>query len=252
MAKMSLLDMVQEILSDMNSDNVNSISDTEEAEQVARIIRSTFRNLYNDRMWPHTAQMVKLSSMADSNRPTHMKMLDSVEEIHLVKYDVRTSVSDPIKFRDILYMEPMDFLDMVMLRDASKDYAQTVIDIHGTPLIIHTNAPPTYWTTFDDEHMVFDSFDATMDSVLQEDKTQVYGYVEPDFRFEDDFVPDVPLKYFPYFLSEAKSTCFLKIKEVFSQKDEQNSMRQKGWLSRRKRRGKANNGKIPYTGFGRK
>lgn len=249
MAKLSLLDMVQEILSDLNSDNVNSISDTVEAEQVARIIRATYRNLYNDRMWPHTGSLLKLSSMADGSRPTHMKLLDDVEEILWVKYDMREAVSDPIRFRDVSYMEPSEFLSMVMARDASRPEAEVVIDIHGTPLIIYNNAHPAYWTTFDDEHIVFDSYLKTMDSVLSESKTQVYGYREPVFELKNEFVPDIPVKLFPYFLSEAKSVASLKIKEVFSQKDEQASTRQKAWLARRKRH--AANG-VKYPNYGRK
>lgn len=249
MAKMSLLDMVQDILSDMNSDQVNSISDTVEADQVARIIRSTFYNLYNDRMWPHTASLLKLVSLADNSRPTHMKLADDVEEISWIKYDKRKAAGDPIKYADVAYMEPSEFLSLVMSRDASKSNAQTVIDIHGTPIIVLTDSAPTFWTMFDDEHLVFDSFDMAMDSVLQEGKTQVFGFREPAFLLKDTFVPDIPMKLFPYFLSECKSTASLKVKELFSQKDEQNSNRQKGWLSRRKRHGK--NG-IKYPDYGRK
>ena len=40
--KFTLLEMVQEILSDMDSDEVDSIEDTVEAEQVATIVRSTY------------------------------------------------------------------------------------------------------------------------------------------------------------------------------------------------------------------
>ena len=42
MAKMTLLAMVQDILNDMDGDEVNSISDTVEAEQVAQIIKTTY------------------------------------------------------------------------------------------------------------------------------------------------------------------------------------------------------------------
>ncbi len=38
----TLLDMVQEILSDMDSDEVESIDDTVEAEQVVSILKSTY------------------------------------------------------------------------------------------------------------------------------------------------------------------------------------------------------------------
>ena len=249
MAKQTLLDITQEILSDMNSDSVNSISDTIEAQQVVQIIKRTFTNLYNDRKWPHNFQLMKINSLSDSARPTHLKLPENVIEIEWVKYDIRQTEDAPLKYRDLIYMEPKDFVTHVMNRDSTKDYAETVIDIHGVPLVIYNNAMPTYYTSFDDEHLVLDSYDSSVDSVIQQSKTQVFGDIEPVFTLADDFVPDIPAKAFPYFVNEAKSTCFLKIKEVFSQKDEQNSNRQKAWLSRRKRH-VANGTK--YPNYGRK
>ena len=41
----TLLEMVQSILSDMDSENVNSISDSVEAQQVASVIEDTFFNI---------------------------------------------------------------------------------------------------------------------------------------------------------------------------------------------------------------
>ena len=45
MAKMNLLAMTQDILSDMDSDDVNSINDSVEALQVAQIIKTTYYNI---------------------------------------------------------------------------------------------------------------------------------------------------------------------------------------------------------------
>lgn len=249
MAKMSLLEMVQDILSDMNSDNVNSISDTIEAGQVARLVKSTFINLHNDRIWPHAGQLFRLDSLADTNRPTHMLMAENVIEVSWVKYNVQATINKPLDYKNIIYKTPEDFLTFVMSRDSSLAYAQTVIDFNGTPLIIYNNAQPTYYTSFDDKHLVFDSFDITMDSTLQNSKTQVFGYIEPEFLMEDDFVPEVPAKAFPYFISECKNVCFLKVKEVFSQSDAQTSTRQKSWLSRNKSKVK---NETKYPNYGRK
>lgn len=247
--KMTLLDMVQEILSDMNSDNVNSISDTIEATQVATIIKRTFLNLHNNRTWPHTGSLFKIDASADSARPTHMSLQDDVSHIEWVKYDTKREYEDYLSYSDIPYREPKDFLDLVMSRDASADNAQIVFDYNGTFMIILNDVAPTCYTSFDDEHLVFDSYNQTIESTLQTSKIQVFGYKEPVWQMTDEFVPDMPTKVFPYLVSEAKSTAFLKVKEVFSQKDEQDSNRQKSWLSREKRRVA---GGIKYPDYGRK
>lgn len=249
MAKMTLLEIVQEILSDMNSDNVNSISDTIESMQVATIVRRTFFNLYNDRIWPHMSQLLRINSSADSDKPTHMYLDDALIHMDWVKYDVRTDPTKSVSYKDILYKEPKDFIDFVMQRDSTKNNVTTVMDYNGTPLLILNDTMPTYYTSFDDEHLVFDSWDQSVDSILQQSKTQAFGLVEPTFDLSDTFVPDVPVKAFPYFVNEAKSTAFLKVKEVFSQKDEQNAGRQKSWLAREKHRV---NGGIKYPNYGRK
>lgn len=236
MAKMTLLDMVQEILSDMNSDNVNSISDTIEAQQVANIIKRTYFNLHAERVWPHTGRLFRLSASTDSTRPTHMKMEEAVVEILWVKYDTRKLGGDPLHLTDMRYMRPEEFLDYTLSRKPEDSNITTVIDYNGTPLLIRNDAAPSYYTTFDDEHIVFDSYNSAVDSTLQHSKVQVYGYVEPEWVMSDTFVPDVPSKAFSYFMAEAKSTAFLKIKEVFSQPDAAAAAKQKAWLSREKHR----------------
>lgn len=249
MAKQTLLDIVQEILSDMNSDNVNSISDTIESMQVATIVRRTFYNLYNDRIWPHTSRLLRINSSADSAKPTHMVLDENLIKLEWVKYDVRTDLTKSVDYKDMRYVSPREFVDLVMQRDSTAANVTTVIDYNGTPLLIRNDTMPTYFTTFDDEHLVFDSWYQPLDSILQHSKTQAFGQSEPVFEMEDLFVPDIPAKAFPYFVNEAKATCFLKIKEVFSQKDEQNSNRQKGWLAKEKHRV---DGGIKFPNYGRK
>lgn len=66
MPKYTLLDMTQDILSDMNSDEVNSIADTIESMQVAQIIKSTYYNIIDGRDWPHLYQMFQLTPSGDT------------------------------------------------------------------------------------------------------------------------------------------------------------------------------------------
>lgn len=248
MAKMTLLDIVAEILSDMTSDPVNSISDTFESEQVAKIVRRTYFNMFDERVWPHTGQLLRLTSSADSNKPTHMRIEDDVDNLVWVKYDIATGTNAP-NYRDVTYMAPDQFIDYVMARQGDADNVTTVIDYRGVPLFVINNMAPTYYTSFDDEHLIFDSYVSSEESTLQHSKTQAFGYVQPEWRMENTFVPDMPNKAFGLLVAEAKSQAFLKLKEVFSQKDEQTATRQRGWLSREKRR---TEGGIRYPDYGRK
>lgn len=236
MAKMTLLDIVSEILSDMTSDPVNSISDTFESEQVAKIVKRVYYNLFNERVWPHTGRLFRLNSSGDITKPTHMIMDEDVDSIDWIRYECREDSGDRSDMREIKYLCPTDFIDYTMVRDSTATNVTTVFDYNGTPLFILNDEMPTYWTTFDDEHLVFDSYNSLVDNTLQHSKTQVFGYIQPDFEMTDSFIPDMPNKAFSLLVAEAKAQSFLKFKEVFSQKDEQAATRQRAWLSREKRR----------------
>lgn len=248
MAKLTLLDIVNDVLSDMTSDPVNSISDTFESQQVAKLVRSTYYDLYNERVWPTTGKLFKLTASADSTKPTHMRMEENVSSIEWVKYNCRKFGDNRENYLTIQYMRPEDFIEYVMARDTSDSRVTVFMDYNGTPLFIKNDESPTYFTTFDDKHLVFDSWDSKVSDTLVSSKTQVFGYTEPTFTLEDSFVPDLPAKAFSLLVNEVKSRASLKLKEVFSQKDEQSAVRQRSWLSREKRR---INGGIKYPDYGR-
>ena len=250
MAQMTLLEMVQDILSDMNSDAVNSISDTTEADQVARIIESTFYELINARDWPHLATMGQLEASGTSARPTHMKLPVNVQKILWLKYNKRTSTDTRDRYSKVEHKEPQAFVELLNARDSSDTTnVSTITDLSSIPLYIIKTQAPSYYTSFDNEYLVFDSYDNTVDSTLQQSKTQVHMYREPVFTQADTFVPDLPDKAFSYFLAEAKSTCFNTLKQSPNAKEEQKSNRQRHRMSREKWR---QNGGIRYPNYGRK
>jgi len=97
----------------------------------------------------------------------------------------------------------------------------------GTTLYIGTNKDPSCYTSFDDEHIIMDSLDVTMDDTLQESKSRAYGTVYPTFSHEDNFEPDLDETLLPFLLAEAKSTCFSLYKAGSDPKIEQAARRQK-------------------------
>lgn len=248
MAKMTLLDVVQEILSDMNSDNVNSINDTIEAQQIVQIAKRTYFNMINERILPHTASFFNLTALVNPAKPTHVRIEDNVIRVESIKYDCRKELTDPVDPKELTYLPPKDFADFVMQRNPSSPSVTTVLDT--IPLFIINDASPTYWTSFDDKTIIFDSYNADIETTIQSSKCYAYGEREPLWTSIDEFVPDIPAKMFPYFVNETKSMCFYTIKEAPHQKVEQHATRQRMWLSGEKFR--AGGKRINYPNYGRK
>ena len=248
MAKKTLLDLTQAILNDMDGDEVNSISDTIESQQVAQIIRDTFDEIIASRSWPHLNRLISLTPQGAS-RPTHMDTGETWVYMDFIKYNVRTQSATKDNFESLHYMEPADFINLVNQRDSSNSTVDTITDPSGIPLFIINDDRPRYWTTFDDEVIVFDSYDSQVETNLQESKFQCYGNVEPTWTHAYEFVPDLPAKAFPYLLAEAKSVAFNALMQVGNQKAEQQSRRQRVWLSREKWR---NGQGMQFPDYGRK
>jgi len=249
MAKMSLLEIVTDILNDMDSDEVNSINDTIESQQVAQIVKTSYFEIIANRNWPHLRKLIQLESAGELAKPNYLKLPTGTKELVFFKYDKFTDTNPKSRLEEIIYKEPDSFLRMVSGRNDDSDNVDTVIDFSGTKLLINNHLPPTYWTSFDDDYIVTDSYDSNVENTLQKDKTQCLAYIDPVWTHSDEFIPNLPSEAFPALLEEAKSTAFLVLKQMANQKAEQKASRQQRWLSRKAWAAK---GGIEYPNYGRK
>lgn len=233
MTKPTLLDIVQEILSDMDSEEVNSISDTVEAEQVAKIVKSTYESMVAQKMIPEHRELRHLDGIGDSTRPNYLKLADDVRYVHQFRYK-QTSTG---VYYDVVYEEPYEFIDRVTSRDSTADNVQTVEDVNSAvDLYIYNDKRPQYWTSFDDEYIVCDSFDSDEDSTLQTTNTLAWVLTDTTFSITDDFVPDIDQTLFPALKQEAKAMAFALLKSSVNQKIEQSAKRNRVFLQNDKYR----------------
>ena len=210
-----MLEMVQGILSDMDSDEINAIGDTVESEQVAWVIEQTYRNLSGTTIIPEHQELIQLEPLSDPARPNYLKLPADVDKLGSIRYDTHKTGETRQRYRDIDYLDPDNFLDKVLLRDNTSTNTVTVIDFSGVPLLIRSDRRPRFWTSFDDEHILFDSFDIAVDTTIQETKTVAQGKRRPFFnRHDNDFIPDIDADYFPLFYNEAKLLCFDQFKQT--------------------------------------
>jgi len=224
MAK-TLLDLTQNILSAMDSDEVNSIYDTVEALQVATIVVETLEAEFSNLELPSFQKMLKLESVSDVDRPNYLRYGANVKNIKWLRYRDGRNNS---RYREVLYLTPSDFFDRMTQITHSGLFTKKIVDPSGVTYFIKTNSAPTFYTSVDNECLIFDSYDSDFEDTLEETNTFAIGSVDDTSgTLSDDFVPELPNNLFPLLLAEAKSTCFLTLKQMPNTKAEQIARRQR-------------------------
>lgn len=250
MAKKTLLELTQDILSNMDSDEVNSISDTIESLQVASVIRQTYYDIVDEQGLPSTGSVVNLTGLGDTDTPTHMMLPESVSDIEWIKYDNRLESSDPYSYATIIFKCPEEFLNICNSRDRTDtDNYQTVMYNANTPIVVAKNSGPSFWTSFDDEYIVFDAYNSDIDATLQTSKCVCFGHIRPELDLDDDAIPDLPENLFSYLQAKAESTC-----KANNQKLDQKAEQRENRLRIRSMRNqwRSNNPQIKTDNYGRK
>jgi len=228
--KRTLLELTQSILSDMDSEPVNSIFDTEEAQQVASVIKDTYYNIIAARSIPEHDRLLKLTALSDNSRPTHFTYPANSKEVRVFEYDNK----------EVYWKDPVDFLND--MPSPTADNAVEVLDpLSGTKLYISNDKNPKYYTSFDDQYIVCNSYDAAVENTLQESKTRCWGSVYPTWSVTDTFIPDIDEVLFPYLLAESKSVCFDIFKSGSTPKIEQAARRLKSYVQNDQHKSKRTN-----------
>lgn len=250
MAKLTLLQLTQRVLGSLESDDVNNITDTQEAEWVALIIERSYKQLVDNRIIPEHYGLLTLEGQSDITNPTALKLPTGVDKIESVRYNVITSTGTDALYAFIPYEEPEQFL-VKSLALKSSDTDVLAITQNGATLYIENDKAPTAWTSFDDEFMIFNSFDKLVDSTLQTSKTIIFGSTAPVWSSTDGHIPDMDESLFGVLLNDSISMAHLELKQQAHAKAEKNSRVGQSRAQGHKRR----MGNVPYTdgpNFGRR
>ncbi len=255
--KLTLLNLTQNILSALSSDEVNSISDTTESLQVAEIIRTTYFNIISRISIPEFEQPIQLDPSLDPTIPVLMHVPEGINDLKWLKYfnsnvnaspttsthginvDISPSFPTPSSapgYEYVTILPPTQFIDMINgfnPLDTNVDSFTFTDNIRGFPgsyvFYYKDNKQPQYCTIINNYYVVFDSFDEIVDSTLQATKTFGLGSIIPIFKMEDSFIPNLAEEQFPLLLNEAKALAFFELKQSAHPKAEREANR--SWSS---------------------
>ena len=193
---------------------ISTIDDGIESQQVASIAQKVFYDLNNDVFGNSQLEsLVQLEALADSTKPNYLRLPDTAADIKhdAVMYDISDDVAE-IEMKEIEYMTPLNFLDLIGTKKASTTN-QVVTDFGGYRMTIDNDAAPQYYTSFDDEYLVFDSFDSSVDSTLQSGKSGIITQLQRSFTQSDTYIIDFPEWFHTTYLNQVMAEASAALRE---------------------------------------
>lgn len=188
----TLLQVVQTYLDATSGFYVDSIFDTDESQQVANVAERIYYKMVQE--YPNLLFTMKertLDALSDLSRPNYMLLPTNIQKVHESKvwYDVSKD-EDKIQYQEVKYVPPLKFVEMTSR--SGGDETRIVKGFDESEMVVVTNRFPTYFTSFDNKHVVFDAYNKEFDDTLQASKTKVVAAGEEDFLISDDFVIPIP------------------------------------------------------------
>lgn len=225
----NLLQIVQTILSALDSDEVNSIDDTVESMQVATLLRQLYYDIAVDLDLKEHEGMLEINASGDPDKPVLMTIPSDVSDVKWIKYDCKEDGDTAPLYQDVKFMEFNDFIEMTQsLRESTNTGVMTItIDTETFDIVYRNDKHPSYFTTLDGTTLIFDSYDADIDTTLVKNKSMVFGNRYPTFTLSNTFTPDLDPTQFSYFINKAKVRAFLELKQTQNPEAVSETRRQK-------------------------
>ena len=209
MAKITLLEIVQQILSDSDGDDVNSITDTIESDQCARVVRDTFQFTVDNKDLQHTKTLKNLTATSGTT-PNVMTRPAGFHSIEWIRYDKKLTAGGDQKLELVDYVDPDTFVSRVASRTTSDSNVTAVTLSTGLVLPIINDQAPTYYTVMDEssDELVFDSYDSDLETNLQASKSMAYGTQKPSLTLSDSATMGLPEHLEQLIITEARAMYF--------------------------------------------
>lgn len=211
----TLLELTKRILESMESDEVSDINETPESIAVANIVKECYFDIAGQFNPAELVGLYKLDGSGDSNKPVLMTVPSHASRIKWLKYNIGT-VDFP-DWQDLRYLSNEEYFHYQSGLDvADTDILQMTTAINATNFVFHyrDNAFPTCYTVFDDFSVIFDSYNADVETTLTQVRSLAYGPLVAEFEFENEWTPDLDPRQFQLLLQEAKATAFVELKQT--------------------------------------
>lgn len=213
----TLLEMVTSILQSMDSDEINSYSDTTESLAVANIIKENYYRIVSNSPSYRFDSIFQLDASGDNTKPCVMYLPSHVLQLKTLKYNISDTITDT-EYRPLTYVPFEQFLTMTSGYNATQEtWVDTqTITVDGDDYIFkfRNDMAPSYYTALGDYTILFDAYDSDQSTTLTSSRTLGFGDIQPVFTMSDGFVPSLDPREFDYLLNASKAQASLELKQI--------------------------------------
>jgi len=190
MPSTTFLNIINTVLSSIDSQQVSKVDATVESEQVADIINRCYLEILTLKDWDFLKKEGKL--IPTYTKPNLMKLPDDCYNCLFVKYNKKR----------IKYLKPDEFRNLIDSRSSGN------INDDG----IYIDRDPSYYTSFDNTVLVFDSYNSAEGVNLLESNSYVlYIKAIDELAGEDDII-EMPYRMIPVLVDYAIAKAMYELK----------------------------------------
>lgn len=185
--RLTKLQIVQDILSTLDIDNISTLSETPEADQVEAMVDKAYDEINAEKPWPHLREFTHLELTSTSHI---MKIPDGIMTVSDIWYNSKS----------IEFIIPKEMFELL----ASRDTTESNIDSNGA----YNDQDPVYWSSYDDTNIIFDRYNSTLVSSL----SYADAYRMPSQMTADSDYPDLPERFHKTLYYGALADAFYTLK----------------------------------------
>jgi len=219
MAK-TVIEYVQYCLTTMDSDQVDAIAETEESMQVAELLKEVYYEFINRDDWPWLERGLQVAGAGDTTNPTKLILPDNVKDVLQLRYKREDG-----KLQQIKYLAPSTFLDHYG-NGQNRDSDLEVQVQPGLTVFVGTEKDPDFWTSFDDDIVICNSYNSDRETTLNGSNVSSWGSFIPEFQVSDLFEPTIPRHLEPTLQAHLNEAAHIYYKQQESSPDQQRALRQ--------------------------
>ncbi len=228
MAKRTILELVQQLGEAIGSDEIDALDETIEASEIATILEQAVGEIISRKRWEFTADRIRQldARLGGSTQLNTLVIPSDVTRINCLRYR-DTNNTSVTTFLDVTYLKPCEFIEFVQSRNSADTNVTAIANADGVLINVLTDNTPTRWTSFDEENITFDAYDATVgtgnliaDSVIIADIVPVTDYTDPTATL------NVPERMENLVFNEALSTCNYRLRQTADPRAERIARRQ--------------------------